>query len=192
MTHGQLVRSSSKCSINAIQYDDQVKLLHCLSLCLDCATSRPINWQHYCIDNEITILFLIFIATRLHEEICGSILHLICCAICGFNFIIEKSGPSAASTIITEVNYFPNYEDYTQHTNSYLLLQFLNCAESEFAKENSVTFQKFTTFFLLDVNSNNLRHLSLSFFWAIFSTGSNDNKELLLHLLWRLVYYDLR
>ena len=190
MTHGRLVLSSVKCAINDIKYDGQVKLLHCLSLCLDCAASRPSNWQLYCINNEITIPFLTFISTRLHEDICGSILHLICCAICGFDFIIEKSSLSASTSISTEIrNYFPNYEEHIKRglSNEYLLLKFLNCADSEFAKENHISLQNLLTFFLLDVNSSNLRHLSLSFFWSIFSTGSIDSRQRILNLLWRLV-----
>lgn len=191
LTHGQAVRSDAKCTIKAIKYDSHVQLLKSLSFCLDCASPRPIHWQTYCINNDITVPFLMFISTRLHEDICGSILHLICCAICGFDFI-EISCLSVASNPSTEIiNCFPNYDEYISNgiSNDFLFMKFLHSADLEFAKENPISIEKLVTFFLLDVNSSNLRNLSLSFFWAIFSAGSMDSKQFIMELFWRWVNY---
>ena len=54
-----------------------------LKVCSDIATSRPVNWQRYCQNNEGIVAFLVKASISLDEGVAPTLLQLLQCALCG-------------------------------------------------------------------------------------------------------------
>ncbi|KAI6653919.1 E3 ubiquitin-protein ligase UBR4 isoform X2 [Oopsacas minuta] len=187
------IQSSFKCFINNIDYHSQISILQCISICLECGINRPENWQLYCTQNNITLPYLLLLSRNLHEEIAGSILHLVCCAICGFDFVVDKTFGTNPTSTVESKSTFPDYLGIGKRVfpNKQLVEQLLHISESIFGKENNISLRNIVSYFLLDAKSLTLRVLSQAFFWAVFSTSVRLDKNILLGLFWSMSEYML-
>ena len=66
-----------------------------LKVCSDIASSRPVNWQRYCQNNEGIVPFLVKASISLDEGVAPTLLQLLQCALCGSEVI---KGPQPQGT----------------------------------------------------------------------------------------------
>ena len=172
-----------------LEYDGQIKLLHCISQCIEYTLNRPENWQTFCFYNPEIISFLVKIAGSVHDEISGYILHLLSLALCGVDFSIEKNFNLEPHSYINQGIFTSSSTNMTE-SETILMSKYSEILIPIFLFHSSHTHLNsdkvaFITLFLLSTNSESLRIQTQSFLWLVFSISNVTHKTAIFEVLCR-------
>ncbi|XP_052789588.1 E3 ubiquitin-protein ligase UBR4-like isoform X2 [Mya arenaria] len=175
-----------------LPYDALLVLIEHLKVCADIASSRPVNWQRYCCQNEGIILFLMKASTSLDEGVAPTLLQLLQCALCG-SAVIKASVPqeltdprltkatSGKQSKDADTDKTDGTEQPAQDGNlcAQLIAQ-LN------RQTNTELMTNFVRTFLLESNSTSIRWQAHSLVHQIYRNSGPEEQSAMLDLLWTL------
>ncbi|XP_065346150.1 E3 ubiquitin-protein ligase UBR4 [Cloeon dipterum] len=145
---------------DALAYDQLVQLMEHLKACLEVATSRPNNWQNFCLSSEPLIPFLFRASCTLDEGVCPTVLQLLQHAICR---------PRERERSV---------ESDDDRPDCSLLVGYVN------KNVASEVMGHFIKTFLLETNAASVRWQAHELVLSLFEHSSDAEQQHLLSLLW--------
>ncbi|XP_052722001.1 E3 ubiquitin-protein ligase UBR4-like isoform X2 [Crassostrea angulata] len=173
-----------------LNYDTLLNIIEHLKFCSDTASSRPVNWQLYCRDNQNVMIFLVRASILLNEGVAPTLLQLLQSALCGSK---SEDGSNGGKSSITGSPGKPKKDkdkdkndqdsDDGQKHDEALCLSLVQLLMKILDRELLV---KFVRTFLLESNSTSIRWQAHSLLHSIYRNSSLSDQERLLDLLWDL------
>ncbi|XP_052222057.1 E3 ubiquitin-protein ligase UBR4-like isoform X2 [Dreissena polymorpha] len=173
-----------------LPYDSLLVLIEHLKVCSDIASSRPINWQKYCLEHPEVLLFLVRSSISLDEGVAPTLLQLLQCALCGAPGVRANSapqeGPTASSNKQAKVKdpgHDADTETAIQKPEESLCMSLIKLLSSQISDG---LMMHFVRTFLLESNSTSIRWQAHALVHQIYKNSSDDQQASLLDLLWTL------
>ncbi|KAL5011609.1 hypothetical protein ScPMuIL_010160, partial [Solemya velum] len=169
-----------------------------LKVCVDIGTSRAVNWQLYCKNNEEVMPFLVRASIALDEGVASTFLQLLLCALCGTKALQTPAPGSAPSTGSPakqkrekekdrdrDRDRNDDSDDGQKHDEGLciILVQMM----VKVLDKNLLTM--FIQTFLLESNNTNIRWQAHSLVHQLYMNSSLKQQEELLDLMWDLWCY---
>ncbi|XP_062622353.1 E3 ubiquitin-protein ligase UBR4-like, partial [Saccostrea cucullata] len=173
-----------------LNYDTLLNIIEHLKFCSDTASSRPVNWQLYCRDNQNVMIFLVRASILLNEGVAPTLLQLLQSALCGNK---SEEGKDGGKSSVTGSPGKPKKDkdkdkndqdsDDGQKHDEALCLSLVQLLMKILDRDLLV---KFVRTFLLESNSTSIRWQAHSLLHSIYKNSSLSEQERLLELLWDL------
>ena len=172
-----------------LPYDTLLSIIEHLKACSEVATSRPMNWQLYCKDNQKVLSFLVRASIMLDEGVAPTLLQLLQCALCGSKTATSiTEGPGSTRSAKQKKDKDKDKDknedsDDGQKIDETLcinLIQLLNKVVDPNLMIN------FIRTFLLESNSTSIRWQAHSLVFHIYKNCSLTEQENMMEMMWGL------
>ncbi|XP_052093919.1 E3 ubiquitin-protein ligase UBR4-like [Mytilus californianus] len=173
-----------------LPYDTLLSIIEHLKACSEVATSRPVNWQLYCKDNQNVLSFLIRASIMLDEGVAPTLLQLLQCALCGSKMAAAVAeGGGATSSPSKQKKDKDKDKDKNEDSDDgqkvdetlcVSLIQLLNKVVDPDLMIN------FIRTFLLESNSTSIRWQAHSLVFYIYKNCTLTEQENMMEMMWSL------
>ncbi|XP_042908898.2 E3 ubiquitin-protein ligase UBR4 [Parasteatoda tepidariorum] len=174
-----------------LSYDSLINMIEHLKACSDIATSRTINWQKFCREDETILPFLIHVSFLLDEGVSPIILQLLQCALCGAKAMQQQQLPSSSSQGATSPSKQRKEKEKTEteETSDSSKCDIAQCVAlaaqvNKFVEKNLLS--NFICAFLLESNATSVRWQAHALIFHLHKNSSPSQQEVLLDLMWKL------